>query len=805
MKTSTTNLRLTGSARPWRRSAGAGALAAFSVLMPVLSAQAPANDERTDPRADVVTLEEFSVTTSSTSEYVAAESITGTRVATKLRDLPFSVNVVTGDFLDDFAAFEFREQFGYTSSVSVWETLSTGYSLRGFDADVQLRNGFRRIGLIDKVNVERAEIIKGPAASIYGTVLPGGTINVITKKPKTKPEQRVALSAGSNSLLRGQASSTGPVGASKTLFYRVDTAYDESEYDQAFKRRESKTIATQLLWKPGPATSLLAEFEWLDRREVGISSATVPFRIQTGVLDPYRVQPATGTPRTYTRYVGIAEEVFNFNGQGPQNFSNRDVYNLTLTFEHRINDIFSLRSGANWFDRGLERQEVGGRDQFNPVTRTVQRGTPRLRPFGEGGASWQTDLLAAWETGPVKHKTLLTVDFQRQTEKPERWDMNNFAAGMPASVVASGLSVDNPDYAFVSFYEDPSLYRLAQKENNSIDLYGLFLSERATFWQDRVNLMGGVRYDYIDNHSKDLASGEASERQEDEISYQLGANLRVLPQFTVFANLSRSFVPQFRIGRDIDGNTFELPNEFGKGWEVGAKSSFIDDRLTFTTTYYEIERENVARDTTDPLTGTAITVLSGKESSKGYEVDFNWVATRELQFFGGYGYNDTEVESNAQARHLEGSPLRRSPKDNLGIGAKYERKSGAFKGVYLTAGYKYYGESIANPSTGRNLNASASNPIVNNPMPNGLLPFPNQPQGALITSGSVRVDDGRESIYNDAYDVVEAGLGYKWKTSNRFNHKIQVNVTNIWDVRYTYGSTGQGPGRGYVFTYDLRF
>ena len=780
-------------------------LAAFAALLLGASASAQPKPAPTAPAPapsdeEVITLKEFSVTTSATSEYVAAESITGTRVATKLRDLPFTVNVVTGELLDDFAAFEFREQFGYTSSVSVWETLSTGYSLRGFDADVQLRNGFRRIGLIDKVNVERAEIIKGPAASIYGTVLPGGTINVITKKPKAKPQQRLAFNVGSNNLRRVQASSTGPLGGSGKLFYRVDAAADESDYDQLFKHRESKTVSTQLQWKPSADTSLLAEFEWLERSEVGISSATVPFRIQTGVPDPYRVASQN---RTYTRYVGIATEVFDFNSQGPQNFSDRDVQNVTLTLEHRINSHLSLRSGANWFQRGLERQEVGGRDQYNPTTGRVQRGTPRLRPFPEGGMSWQTDLLAAWSTGPVDHKTLLTVDYQRQTEQPERWDMSNFTTGMPTDA-QSGLSVTNPNYAFVTYSANPALYTLQQKEKNSIDLYGVFLSERATFAQGKGNLMAGVRYDFIDNHARDLRGATSSERQEDEISYQLGANYRLLPAVTAFANLSRSFVPQFRIGRDLAGNTFELPNEFGEGWEVGLKAGFLDDHLTFTATYYDIQRDNVARDTTDPLTGVAITVLSGVEASQGYEFDFNYVATPELQFFGGYGYNDTEVVSNAQAPHLQGLPLRRSPKDNLGLGAKYERKQGALRGLYATAGYKYYGRSIANPSTGRSITASASNPIVNNPMPNGLLPFPNQPQGAVITSGSVRVDDGRESIYNAAYDVVEAGLGYKWKRSG-YNHKIQVNVANIFDTRYTYGSTGQGLGTSYTFTYDLSF
>ena len=783
---------------------------AFAALVTSALAQ-PAPATRPAPAGDgeVVTLKEFSVSASPTSEYLAAESITGTRVATKIRDLPFTVNTVTADFLDDFAALEFRDQFGYTSSVSVWETLSTGYSLRGFDADVQLRNGFRRIGLIDKVNVERAEIIKGPAASIYGTVLPGGTINIITKKPRTKPAHRFAVSTGSNDLLRAQASSTGPAAGSDKLFYRVDAAYDRAGYAIDYKKRETQTVSTQLLWKPAPATSLLAEFEWLQRDEVSISSAIVPFRIQPGTLDPYRVQPATGTPRTYNRYAGIATEVFAFNTQGPANFSDRYVYNFTLTFEHRLNRTFSLRSGANWFERGLTRQEVGGRDQFNPITRAVQRGTPRLRPFPEGGASWQTDLLASWETGGIKHTTLLTVDYQRQTEKPERSDMTNFAAGMPAAV-QTGLRVDAPDYGFVSLYDNPALYTLSQKENNSIDLYGVFLSERAALLDGRMNLMLGGRYDYIDNHSKDLLGRVESERQQDEISYQLGLNYRVHRSLTAFTNFSRSFVPQFRIGRDATGRTFELPNEFGEGVEFGVKAGLLDDRLTFTAAYYDIQRENVARDTTDPLTGVGITVLSGVEASKGWEFDFNWVVTSELQFFGGYGYNDTEVGSNAQARHLEGYPLRRSPKDNLGVAAKYDFKSGPLKGLYATAGYKYYGRSIANPSTGRNVSrasVTAANPFVNNPMPNGLLPFPQFAAGAVLTAipSDVRVDDGRESIYNRAYDVVEAGIGYRWKTGRRYAHKVQFNATNLWDVRYTYGSTGHGNARAFILTYDLNF
>ena len=49
------------------------------------------------------------------------------------------------------------------------------------------------------------------------------------------------------------------------------------------------------------------------------------------------------------------------------------------------------------------------------------------------------------------------------------------------------------------------------------------------------------------------------------------------------------------------------------------------------------------------------------------------------------------------------------------------------------------------------------------------------------------------------------GLGYRGKSGSRFAHKIQTNVSNLWDVRYTYGSTGHRAGGAYVFTCDLNF
>lgn len=799
------------------------ALAVLALIPSVLSGQTV-----TAPDAEVITLPDFTVTASAPSDYMAAESTTGTRVASKIQNLPFAVNVVTSEFIDDFNALEFGDQFAYTSNVIGYETISTGYSVRGFEADVQLRNGFRRIGLIDKVSVDRAEVIKGPAASIYGTTLPGGIVNIITKKPKAKPEHRIGFAAGTNSYLRAQASSTGPVGDSRRFYYRVDLAADQREYDMPFKNKDQATGSVQLQWRPSADTNVLFEFERLVRNEVG--NGNTPFVIQTGYVDPYRVNVNTGVHPTTNRYIGLATDLVEFNVQGPLNYSKRFVNTGTVTLEHRVSQNISFRSSANIYDRNLIRQEIAGRDQYNPVTGRISSATsatgssssgwvPRYRPYGEKGGGWQNDLLFSFDTGGVKHKLLVTLDYQRQAETPKLATAPGSAA-IASSILTQGLSVTSPDYAYITYDQNPALYTaVSQDDRNSLDIYGLFISERATLLDGRLILLAGGRYDYVDNHAIARASTPIinEEVQTDDFTYQLGANFKLTPGLTAYANASTSFVPQYGTGRNIDGTTFTVPNETGKGWEAGLKAALFGDKLTFTTGYFDIVRSGLLRSATGP-DGQLYDVLSGEEGATGFEFDFNWIATRRLQFFGAYGWTDSKVLSNDNARHLIGGSTRRTPEHTIGVGLKYDFKDGALKGLYLTAGYKYNSESLINPATGRAVSisqsASASGPsttgIINARMPNGLLIFPDLAEGAIVRADpgesiSVRVDDGRESIFNEAFHVVDAGIGYRWKTSARRTHRLQVNVTNLLDEVYTFGSGGQGQGTGASLTYDLIF
>src|SRR5205085_1858122 len=130
---------------------------------------------------EAVALSEFTVSENTDDSYVASESITGTRVRTPIKDLTFTVNVVTSEFLQDFAYFEIND-LGYTSSVNNFDNGGGNVNIRGYGATSLLRNGFLRLGLVDRVNVDRIEVIKGPSAAIYGMTTPAGMVNIITRR-----------------------------------------------------------------------------------------------------------------------------------------------------------------------------------------------------------------------------------------------------------------------------------------------------------------------------------------------------------------------------------------------------------------------------------------------------------------------------------------------------------------------------------------------------------------------------------------------------------------------------------------------
>lgn len=291
---------------PFRRRACLSALSALALAASALRAQTASPSANSAVSDSVVQLSAFEVSADKDRGYVASESITGTRVATKIRDLPFLVDVVTSDFMQDFAAFDMSQQLGWVANVSPSDS-SGSLVLRGFSS-TPFVDGFRRLGPLDLVDTARVEIIKGPAASIYGQTLPGGVVNYTSKRPETKPHAYFSLTVGNERMIRAEASTTGPVGNSKKLFYMVNLSASSRNFEQQWADQRRKNGSLQFMYKVDPDTTFYVKFTGQSNRNRDrtalpwIKSSTAGFLTnnngQLGIN-------ADGTPLKYT-YTSIS-------------------------------------------------------------------------------------------------------------------------------------------------------------------------------------------------------------------------------------------------------------------------------------------------------------------------------------------------------------------------------------------------------------------------------------------------------------------------------------------------------------------
>jgi len=893
-------------------SAGHAQVAPPAAQPPAPSAPIPvatsAPSDAAAPTGDqVVTLSPFEVTGNGEHGYVASESETGTRIASKIADLPFSVNVVTGSFLNDFQEFDMNSQLAFVPGFTPSEVAGQ-YQLAGFPQNVSLVDGFRRIGLVDTVDIDRIEIIHGPDASIYGATAPGGVINFITLQPTTTQTDSLQIGGGSDDFYRMALHSSGPLGDSGKLFYRIDMADQFNKYSEEFASKHNDYIAGKFVYRPDADTNLTLTVDHSDLYEH-------PFN-QVLTVTEKQTMPWAGNNITESQYYGMTTTggLLDYNYAGPQSYNHNRVDSMTLTFERRFSDAWSVKLGANEFLNPYNDQMIGSGAYYpygtgnvtvtngvvNQAFAPVVKDQPAVDWKPQRGGGFQLDNLFSFDTGFIKNKLLVTEDYYELSQRTVTADMM-YAVGTQATDYYALYSPYNPSGApyytpftqwtpatmgygwnTTMYSQNPSLYYGIATDSWIADAdYGLFASERASMFSDRLILMFGARRDYVRNEVKNynlaasgsnpaLGAAEPANYQQfdyntSDTTYQLGASFKVVDGFNLFINKSTAFNPQPQIDT-VTG--LALPNNTSNGYEWGFKAAFLKGRANLEVSRFFINEYNLAVTETDPVTGVKDTILNGQEQSKGYQGDLNYQVTSDFYIQANWGYAVARTINGYALTFYDALPVRRVPTDNVGFAMRYQLSHGPLHGLFFTADAKYYSKSLVNLGSGKSLipgPASATSgstlsmyyvaatnttyayaagtdpkisgelkltatPFINVPLPgNGLLPYPNQPQNALINfpvngngtplplvnasvpgvySGEpsgVYVDDGRSVNFNAPYAIFDVGTGYTFNLFRKETSTIQVGVKNLLNRAYTYGSGVPGAPFQVVGTCTINF
>jgi iron complex outermembrane receptor protein len=199
-------------------------------------------------------LQEVEVRGRTIQSYKSDYTFLSTKTQTAFKDEPQTVSTITKEMISDRMEFTLKEAADEAAGVNHCSGYDD-YTILGFKAEnARLINGLRGYNTTYTstmlVHVERIEVIKGPSATLYGNCDPGGTINLVTKKPLATNKAELNFSGGTWNHFRAQGDITGPVNKSKTLLYWLNAGYDNTGSFRDEMYANSYEIAPSLSFIP---------------------------------------------------------------------------------------------------------------------------------------------------------------------------------------------------------------------------------------------------------------------------------------------------------------------------------------------------------------------------------------------------------------------------------------------------------------------------------------------------------------------------------------------------------------------------
>lgn len=799
----------------------AAAFAALPFLSAVIASSLSAQAE-TEP--DAYELPAFEVTAGSDQGYLASNVLSAYRINATIKEIPFNIQVVTDEFLKDHNAVSLIDAVQYVAGVTVGNTSMQEqdiFNIRGLRASRPKRNGYRRYYSFDMTNVQRVEVVKGPSSALFGEAQPGGIINYITKRPLPERETEVSVRYGRWDNRRFYVGHTGPFREDdKRLLYRIDASYQKSNGYRDFEREERAVVAPVISWEPTDRTKVIVDFEWFYQnfnppsgnliwnesatrayweRWVGFApddwadlpALTAEFyeRLEAdpalGLQFRFMTQPSSfpqedGSPR-YTDIYPTYLAPLTYSTTGPDTYTKFDVRTITGEVQHRFTDWASVRAVAST-----------GKTE----TEFVRANTQRVRVWGDGFQqgkryaertneviSAQLDGMFSFHTGPVRHRVIVGAEYMADNFElfqvrnrvpggaepsqimflfPETYQLFlGYDLSFPGedNLVLGPIRISEDDF----FDADGNPILLEIDSYSTRDLYSLYISDQLNFFDGRVRVLLGLRYDRVyQTIERTLNTPDPFDTPTlSQTTPQFGINWYVTPDIVLYGNYSESFTPVEGMLRNEDGSTSPKPPERGEGGEVGIKGTFLDGAVSATVAVFDITKTDVVRPGLRD-DGSRFDILADGQKSRGFEIDLMARPLPGLQLIFGYAYIDSEEILAGEDptadfdRRIVGVP-----QNQVTLWSKYTFQETALKGLELGGGFTYLGER----------------------------------RGAQTN---------RDIIFLDSYTKFDALVAYRFSRNN-VDYRLALRVDNVFDTLYFRPGVFVGNPRNATISLTVNF
>lgn len=546
-------------------------------------------------------------------------------------DTPVSIEVVPREVIDDQQAIYVDDAVKNISGVqrdSPYPNLYESFIVRGFPLNFGVyRNGVRQqVRDFETANLDRIEVLKGPAAVLYGLVEPGGVINLIGKPPQAKPAYAIQQQIGSYGFYRTTAEATGALTDDETLLYQLDLAYQNSDSFQDFVFLDRKFIAPSLAWKPTPETLLGLTYEYQDS-DLNFSNGL----------------PAIGAEP--------APVPIGFSPDDGDDTNNTKRHLVDLSVSQGIGEGWRLRGHGQFSFADYDNVDVGA-GALGADNRTLDRYLYQAQQE-RNGTAFSVDLTGRFGTGSLSHNVLVGLDYFRFSQE-------TFGVCCPG--VAS-LDIFDPVRGVVdeaALSATPNSYFANQQRWR-----GILFQDQVTLGTGLYVLAGG-RYDWAKSGTSFSGTGfvDPNLNQDKQFSPRVGIVYQPQAWLSLYGNYVESFGRNN--GRSASGEEFDP--ERGRQYEAGLKGEFWEKRLSSTLAFYQLTKESILTadiTTPDPTDRVAI----GEARSRGVELDVSGRASEAVSMIASLAYTDTSITRNTGG--TQGNRFPNVPKLSGSFWARY--------------------------------------------------------------------------------------------------------------------------------------
>ena len=658
---------------------------------------------------ELTALQEVEVIGRKESSYKNTNSFIGTKTASALKEVPQSVGYVTKELILDQGATTVNEVVKNISGVNQNSSYND-FSIRGFRAtgnrnSGNLLNGMRAQTSLWKqsslANIERVEVIKGPASALFGNAAPGGVINRVTKKPLFENKNSITVGVGSWNTLKTYGDFTGPLNPKKTLLYRLNLGYEKTDSFRDLQGSESIIAAPSFSYIPNEKTHINVDFVYQNFN---------------GKIDRGQSVPADGN--VYSTPISRSLSAAN-------DFLKENTLNTTIALTHKFSDHISLNAiylNSSYSEDMLEHtqanlyyKQIGnGANAFRYAdpNKVMMTANQRKRYFANN--SFNTYFNFNFNTGILKHKLLVGYDYfiseqkagsssisaQGYLSKDKTKVVNTYTT--TANVLAGSVQTPTTNVPVFDLYDpiagnaykDISKYIWKQNTLNPYEEYshGVYVQEQIDI--SIVKLLIGLRQEWFTETLNKETTKEIS-RQTSAFIPRVGLVVEASENINLYSTWVKGFQPQ---GANIqsDPDRYGGPFDYMKSelYEVGLKTEWFNKRLSATLAIFKITQENSLEQS--PKAGKADWRVPVDEESNGFELDVAGQILPNFSVVANYAYTDARIVKLKEEGAIKDLNVQRpsTPRHAANLWTKYIFENGSLKGLGAGIGVSYASERL---------------------------------------------------------------------------------------------------------------